>query len=114
MATFFIPLSLQLRLIRKKKKSLLCFSQITNFERKKDKFVITIYCLEKGIYFEKEKKLLISLFYKHGLEYDCKRYGQADWELPEEKRIISFKPTYSCTYIFTFKKKKIDSYFSIY
>ena len=63
--------------------------------------------MEKGIDFEKEKKLLISLFYKHGLEYDCKRYGQADWELPKEKKIISIKPTYSWTYILLLRRRKL-------
>ena len=67
------------------KKNEIASLPIIHFERKKDKFVITIYCLEKDSDFEKEKKLLISLYYKHGLGYDCKRYKQADWELPKKK-----------------------------
>ena len=67
------------------KKNEIASLPIIHFERKKDKFVITIYCLEKDSDFEKEKKLLISLCYKHGLGYDYKRYKQADWELPKKK-----------------------------
>ena len=55
------------------KKNEIASLPIIHFERKKDKFVITIYCLEKDSDFEKEKKLLISLYYKHGLGYDYKR-----------------------------------------
>ena len=85
---------------------------IFHFERKNVKFVITIFCLVKDIDFEKENKLFVSLYYKHILGYHYKRYGQADWELPKEKKTT--KPIYSSMYIFTFKKKKIDSYFSMY
>ena len=67
------------------KKNEIASLPIIHFERKKDKFVITIYCLEKDSDFEKEKKLLISLYYKHGLGYDYKMYKQADWELPKKK-----------------------------
>lgn len=60
--------------------------------------------------FKNEKNVLINLYYKHGLSYDLK-YGQPNWELPEETKIILTKPTYCSTYIFSFKKKKTDSFF---
>lgn len=46
--------------------------------------------------FKNEKNVLINLYYKHGLSYDLK-YGQPNWELPEETKIISTKPTYCST-----------------
>ena len=41
-------------------KNVITGSIIIHFERKKDKFVITIYCLVKDIDFEKEKKVFIN------------------------------------------------------
>ena len=70
-------------------KNVITGSIIIHFERKKDKFVITIYCLVKDIDFEKEKKVYISLYYKHILEYDYKWCEQTDWELPKEKKLLN-------------------------
>ena len=53
------------------------------------------------------------LYRKHGLGFDLK-YGQPNLELLEETKIISIKLTYFPTYVFAFKKKKIDSFFSMY
>ena len=64
----------------------------------------------KDIDLQKEKDHLMILYRKHGLGFDLK-YGEPNWELLEETKIISIKLTYFSTYVFTFKKKKIDSFF---
>ena len=57
---------------------------------------------------EKEKKLLANLCHKHGISFDLRL------EPPTEAKIILIKKNYFSTYIFTFKKKKFDSCFSIF
>ena len=81
---------------------------ITDYTRIENEFSIHIYCLEKDIDIKKERNRLLHLYYKHGLSYNlC--YGQLKWELPKEKRIISTKPIYFSTYIFSLRKRKVDS-----
>ena len=85
---------------------------IIDYKRRENKFSIHIYCLEKDTDIKKERNCLIHLYYKHGLSYHlC--YGQLNWELPEEKRIIFIKPIYFLTNIFRFRKRKIDSFFFV-
>ena len=79
---------------------------IFHFERKNVKFVITIFCLVKDIDFEKENKLFVSLYYKHILGYHYKRYGQADWELPKEKKLLS-QSTVLCIFLLLRRRKSI-------
>ena len=86
---------------------------IIDYQRKENKFSIFIYCLEKYIDIKKERNRFLHLYYKHGLSYHL-WYGQQIWELPEEKWIISTKSTYFSTYIFSFRKQKVDSFFSLY
>ena len=86
---------------------------IIDYTRKESEYSIHICCLEKDIDIKKERNRLLHLYYKHGSSYNlC--YGQLNWELPEEKRIISTKPVYFSTYIFSFRKRKVDFFFSLY
>ena len=59
--------------------------QLSILIEKKKEFSIYIYCLEKDIDFNKEKKRLMHLYYKHGLCYDL-WYEEQKWELPGEKK----------------------------
>ena len=56
-----------------------------DYIRKENEFSIYPYCLEKDVDFEREKKRLTRLCYKHGLCYDMS-YKQIKWELPTEKK----------------------------
>ena len=56
---------------------------------------------------EIEKNRLRKLYHKHGLSFGL------HLEPPEEMKIISTKK-FCSTYIFTFKKRKVDSFFSMY
>ena len=85
---------------------------IIDYRRKENEFSLHVYCLEKDNDMKKERNRLLHLYYKYGLSYNlC--YGQPNWELPREKRIISTKPIYFSMHIFSFKKKKVDSFFFI-
>ena len=82
-----------------------------DYIRKENEFSIYPYCLEKDIDFEREKKRLTRLCYKHGLCYDMS-YRQIKWELPTEKKKKKLiKSNYRSTYIFTLKKKIVESFF---
>ena len=83
---------------------------IMDFSRKQNEFLIYIYCLEKDINVKKEKKKLEKLYFKHGLSYElC--YGLVWWEPSTVTKIISIDPNYLSTYIFTFGKRPVDSFF---
>ena len=105
-----MALSLLLREFKKKCEANVIFDYIIDYTRKENEFSIYIYCLQKDINFEKEKKRLIKLYYKHGLCYNTRYWGPT-WELPKEKKITSKKPTCFSTYVFSFKKRELILFF---
>lgn len=82
---------------------------IADYQRKEND-LIYIYCLEKDIYTKKEKDRLPNLCYKHGLCYDMK-YWQARLGAARGDKSNFNETTYISTHIFSFKKKKVDSFF---
>ena len=86
---------------------------IFTYARKHDEFFIYIYCLQKDINIKNEENKLKTFCYKHEI---CYQYGyqQQFWELPTLTQIISTSLSYSSTYVFSFKKKETDSFFSIF
>lgn len=88
-------------LFQKFKENCYIENTIIDYYRKNNEFVINIYCLNKGIDLQKEKDRLMILHLKHELGFD----------LTKETKIISIRPTYFSTFVFSFKKKKINSFF---
>ena len=82
---------------------------IADYQRKEND-LIYIYCLEKDINKRKEKDQLSNLCYKHGLCYDMK-YWQAKLGAARGDKSNFNETTYISTHIFSFKKKKVDSFF---
>ena len=84
---------------------------IITYTRKHNKILIYVYCLQKDIDIKNEENKLKFVCYKHGICYQY-GYGQPVSELPTLIQIIS--SSCSSTYVFSFKKKETDSYFSIH
>ena len=80
---------------------------IADYQRKEND-LIYIYCLEKDIYTKKEKidyPICVT-----NMDFVMTwNIGKPNWELPEETKVISMKRL--STHIFSFKKKKVDSFF---
>lgn len=66
-----------------------------------------MYCMEQDIDIFFKKKRLFNLSIKHGV--GC--FG-SNWGIDSElTKIISIKPSYFSTFIFSFRKKDNDSFF---
>ena len=77
---------------------------ITTYRSEKD-FTIAIYCLEKNISVDKQRKKLFSLCKKHGVHY-----LSSAWDINfDVHQIISIKSIHNSTYLFIFLKK--DNYY---
>ena len=70
---------------------------IIPYRSEKD-FTIAIYCLEKNISVDKQRKKLFSLYKKHGVHY-----LSSAWDISfDVRQIISLKLIYNSTYLFIF------------
>ena len=87
-------------------------NSIMTYTAKNNEFLIYIYTLQKDIDIENEEKKLRTLCYKHGICYK-NDWGQHLWKLPKLTEIILVGPTYSSTYVFSFKKKETESLFTL-
>ena len=68
---------------------------ITTYQSKKD-FPIAIYCLEKSIPIDKERKKLLSLCKKHGAHY-----LSSAWDIDfDVRQIVSIKPIHNICLFF--------------
>ena len=81
---------------------------IIDWSRKNNEIMLFVYCIEKHIVLN-EKNRLLNLCCKHGVSCG------GTWEVPPKlTQILSVRPNYTSTFIFTFKKKKTDSFFSLH
>lgn len=75
-----------------------------------DNYSTKLHCLEKDIDVNKEKQHLFNLCLKHGVGYNC-----SNWDINFDTKkiisVISVKPSYFSTYIFTFSKKTESLFF---
>lgn len=75
--------------------------------RRFDNYSTKLYCLKKDIDVNKEKQRLFNLCLNYGVGYNC-----SNWDINfDTKKIISVKPSYFSTYIFTFSKKTESLFF---
>ena len=82
---------------------------IIDWSRKNNEIMLYVYCIEKDINVLNEKNRLLNLCCKHGVSWG------GTWEVPPKlTQILSVRPNYTSTFIFTFKKKKTDSFFSLH
>ena len=72
--------------------------KITKTYRSEKDFTIAIYCLEKSISIDKERKKLFSPCKKHGMHYLSSAWD-INIDVPE---IISIKPIHNSAYLFIF------------
>ena len=91
-----------------KEKCIVKNAKIT-YTRKNDEFLIYVYCQANDVNIKSKENKLKTICNKHGLCYY--QPGQI-WELPILIQIILVRPTYCSTYVFSFKKKKTDSFLS--
>ena len=71
--------------------------------------MLYVYCIEKDINILNEKNRLLNLYCKHGVSWG----GTLEVPLKLTQN-LAVRPTYTSTFIFTFKKKKTDSFISLY
>ena len=82
---------------------------IIDWSRKNNEIMLYVYCIEKDINILNEKNRLLNLYCKHGVSWG----GTLEVPLKLTQN-LAVRPTYTSTFIFTFKKKKTDSFFSLY
>ena len=80
-----------------------------DWSRKNNEIILHVYCLEKDINILNEKNRLLNLCCKHGVSWGGGR-GDGKFPPPKLTQILLVRPTYTSTFIFTFKKKK-DRFF---
>ena len=82
---------------------------IIDWSQKNNKIMLYMYCIEKDINLLNEKNRLLNLCCKHGVSWG------GTWQVPPKlTQTLSVRHSYTSTFIFTFKKKKTDSFFSLY
>ena len=82
---------------------------IIDWSRKNNEIMLYVYCIEKDINILNEKNRLLNLCCKHRVSWVGRMVVP-----PKLTQILAVRPTYTSTFIFTFKKKKTDSFFSLY
>ena len=77
---------------------------IIDKKKKKNKFIIYLYCMKDEIFIDQEKRLLNLLYKKYGLSW-------LRYELPDITEILSLKKHSKSTFIFTSKRKEESLFF---